>query len=328
MIRLLLLLVYIRSIKMGKYILKRLMALIPVLIVAALAAFFITNLMPGDPVRLMLGDFATDEQIAEMTERLGFDKPLLVRFFLWAGRMIRGDLGDSIFLSVPVTHAIASRLEPTLLLAAVGLLFGLLIGIPLGVVSAVRQGKLADKLAIGASLFGISVPSFFIAIVFVMLFGVTLKLFPVAGYRPVGEVGFGVLRYLFLPGLSIGLMQSGLIARMTRSAMLDVMSKEYIRTARAKGLAPARIVLIHALKNAASPIVTVVGFSLAALLGGTWIIETVFNIPGVGALAISSILKRDYAVIQGCMLFSVLLYLSVNLVVDIVYGIIDPKVRQ
>ena len=313
---------------MGKYILKRLMALIPVLIVAALAAFFITNLMPGDPVRLMLGDFATDEQIAEMTERLGFDKPLLVRFFLWAGRMIRGDLGDSIFLSVPVTHAIASRLEPTLLLAAVGLLFGLLIGIPLGVVSAVRQGKLADKLAIGASLFGISVPSFFIAIVFVMLFGVTLKLFPVAGYRPVGEVGFGVLRYLFLPGLSIGLMQSGLIARMTRSAMLDVMSKEYIRTARAKGLAPARIVLIHALKNAASPIVTVVGFSLAALLGGTWIIETVFNIPGVGALAISSILKRDYAVIQGCMLFSVLLYLSVNLVVDIVYGIIDPKVRQ
>ena len=313
---------------MGKYILKRLLTLIPVLLVAALAAFFITNLMPGDPVRLMLGDFATNEQIADMTERLGFDKPLATRFFLWAARVIRGDLGDSIFLSVPVTRAIASRLEPTLLLAATGMLFGLLIGIPLGITSAVKQGKLADKISIGVSLFGISVPSFFIAIVFVMLFGVTLKLFPVAGYRPVSEVGFGVVRFLFLPGLSIGLMQSGLIARMTRSAMLDVLSKEYICTARAKGLAPARIIFIHALKNAASPVITVVGFSLAALLGGTWIIETVFNIPGVGALAISSILKRDYAVIQGCMLFSVMLYLVVNLIVDIIYGLIDPNIRN
>ena len=312
---------------MGKYIFRRLLALIPVLLVAALAAFFITNLMPGDPVRLMLGDFATDEQIAEMTARLGFDKPLMVRFFLWVGRIIRGDLGDSIFLSVPVTHAIASRLEPTMLLAATGLMFGLLLGIPLGVLSAVRQGKLADKLSIGISLFGISVPSFFIAIVFVLLFGVTLKWFPVAGYKPVHEVGFGVMKYLFMPGLSIGLMQSGLIARMTRSAMLDVLHRDYIRTARAKGLAPVRVVFIHAMKNAMSPIITVVGFSLAALLGGTWIIETVFNIPGVGALAISSILKRDYAVIQGCMLFSVLLYLIVNLLVDIIYGLIDPQLR-
>lgn len=312
---------------MGKYIFKRLLALIPVLLVAALAAFFVTNLMPGDPVRLMLGDFATDEQIAEMTTRLGFDKPLVVRFFLWAGRMLRGDLGDSIFLSIPVTRAIASRLEPTLLLAVTGMVFGLLIGIPLGIVSAVRQGKLVDKLSIGVSLFGISVPSFFIAIVFIMLFGVTLKWFPVSGYRPVREVGFGVIKFLIMPGLSIGLMQSGLIARMTRSAMLDVLSRDYIRTARAKGLAPTRVIFVHALKNAMSPIITVVGFSLAALLGGTWIIETVFNIPGVGALAISSILRRDYAVIQGCMLFSVLLYLIVNLIVDIIYGLINPNVR-
>jgi len=312
---------------MGRYILQRLIALVPVLLVAALAAFFVTNLMPGDPVRLMLGDFATDEQVAEMTERLGFDKPIAARFFLWAGRVVRGDLGDSIFLSVPVTRAIASRLEPTLLLAAIGMAFGVVIGLPLGIVSAVRQGRLADRLAIGASLFGISVPSFFIAIVFVMFFGVALKAFPVAGYRPVSEVGFGVVRYLFLPGLSIGLMQSGLIARMTRSAMLDALGKDYIRTARAKGLAPARVVFIHALKNAASPIMTVAGFSLAALLGGTWIIETVFNIPGVGELAISSILKRDYAVIQGCMLFSVVIYLAVNLVIDVAYGVIDPKVR-
>jgi len=319
---------FVSGVKMGKYILKRLFALIPVLLMAALAAFFVTNLMPGDPVRLILGDFATDEQVAVMTERLGFDKPLAARFFLWAGRIIRGDLGDSIFLSVPVTSAIATRLEPTLLLAATGMLFGILIGIPLGIISAVHHGKIADKLSIGASLFGVSVPSFFIAIILVMLFGVTLKIFPVAGYRPVSEVGFGVVKFLILPGFSIGLMQSGLIARMTRSAMLDVLSKEYIRTARAKGLAPARIVFIHALKNAASPVITVAGFSLAALLGGTWIIETVFNIPGVGALAISSILKRDYAVIQGCMLLSVMLYLIVNLIVDIIHGLIDPNVRR
>lgn len=313
---------------MGKYILKRLLALFPVLLVAAVAAFFITNLMPGDPVRLMLGDFATDEQVAEMTVYLGFDRPLPVRFWLWAGRVVRGDLGESIFLSIPVTQAIAARLEPTLLLAAVGMTFGLLIGIPLGIISAVRQGRLLDKICIGAALFGISVPSFFIAIVLVMLFGVTLQWFPVAGYRPISAVGIGVLNFLFLPGLSIGLMQSGLIARMTRSAMVDVLSRDYIRTARAGGLAPARVVLIHALKNAMSPIITVIGFSLAALMGGTWIIETVFNIPGVGALAIASILRRDYNVIQGTMLFSVMIFLMVNLLVDIVYGLINPNVRQ
>jgi len=313
---------------MGKYILRRLLALVPVLIIAALASFFITNLMPGDPVRLVLGDFATEEQIAEMTQQLGFDKPLPIRFVIWLGRMIRLDLGDSIFLSMPVTKAISSRLEPTLLLAATGMIFGLVIGIPLGVISATRRGKIADKLSIGVSLFGISVPSFFIAIVFIMLFGVTLKLFPVAGYKPVSEVGFGVVRFLFLPGLSIGLMQSGLIARMTRSAMLDVLSKDYIRTARAKGLSPARVIFIHTMKNALSPIITVAGFSLAALLGGTWIIETVFNIPGVGALAISSILRRDYAVIQGCMLFSVVVYLVINLAIDIIYGLVDPNIRQ
>lgn len=313
---------------MGKYILKRLLALLPVLLVAATAAFFITNLMPGDPVRLMLGEFATEEQIAEMTVQLGFDRPLVSRFALWAARIVRGDLGDSIFLGIPVTQAIAARLEPTLLLAATGMVFGLLIGIPLGICSAVWQGKLLDRLFIGVSLFGISVPSFFIAIVLVMLFGVRLQWFPVAGYRPFSAVGIGVFNFLFLPGLSIGLMQSGLIARMTRSAMIDVLSRDYIRTARANGLAPMRVILVHALKNAMSPIITVVGFSLAALMGGTWIIETVFNIPGVGALAIASILRRDYAVIQGTMLFSVFIFLIANLLVDIIYGLIDPNVRQ
>lgn len=312
---------------MGRYILKRLMMLIPVLLIAGVAAFFVTNLMPGDPVRLMLGDFATEQQVAEMTARLGFDKPLYIRFFIWAGNVLKGDFGSSIFLDTSVTNAIISRLEPTMLLAVTGLFFGLIIGIPLGMVSALKKDTLLDKLSIGISLIGISIPSFFIAIVLIMFFGVFLRILPVSGYVPVSRSGFGVIKYLVLPGFSLGLMQSGLIARMTRSAMLDVLSQNYIRTARAKGLRWPRINFIHALKNAMAPVITVIGFSLAALMGGTWIIETVFNIPGVGALAINSILRRDYAVIQGCMLFSVVLYILVNLLVDIIYALINPAIR-
>lgn len=312
---------------MAKYIFKRLLALLPVVIVSAVVAFFVTNLMPGNPVRLMLGDFATEEQVAEMTEALGYDQPLLVRFVLWLGRIIQGDLGQSIFLHVSVVEAIAQRLEPTLLLAAAGMFFGLLLGIPLGMLSAIRHRSVTDKLCISASLIGISVPSFFIAIVLILVFGVKLRWFPVAGYRSIADVGFGVVEYLVLPGISLGLMQSGLIARMTRSAMLDVLNQNYIRTARSKGLLPLQINVIHALKNAMTPVMTVIGFSLASLLGGTWIIETVFNIPGVGALAISAILRRDYPVIQGCMLFSVVVYLLVNLLVDIIYALVNPAIR-
>jgi peptide/nickel transport system permease protein len=303
------------------------MILIPVLLIAAVVAFFITNLMPGDPVRLMLGDYATEQQVAEMTARLGFDKPLYIRFFIWVKNVLKGDFGSSIFLDTSVTKAILSRLEPTMLLAVTGLFFGLLIGIPLGMVSATKKGSLLDKLSIGISLIGISIPSFFIAIVLILFFGVYLRLLPVSGYVPVSQSGFGVIKYLILPGFSLGLMQSGLIARMTRSAMLDVLCQNYIRTARAKGLGWPRINFIHALRNAMAPVITVIGFSLAALMGGTWIIETVFNIPGVGALAINSILRRDYAVIQGCMLFSVVVYILVNLLVDIIYALINPAIR-
>lgn len=312
---------------MVRYILRRLGALIPVLIVSAVIAFFVTNLMPGDPVRLMLGDFATEEQVEQMRVSLGYDKPLVVRFFLWAGRVMQGDLGESIFLHMPVTSAIGERLEPTLLLAVVGMFFGVLIGIPLGVLSAIYHKTAVDKACIAVSLLGISVPSFFIAIVFILIFGVHFHWFPVAGYAYVADVGLGVVRYLVLPGISLGLMQSGLIARMTRSAMLDVLKQNYIRTARSKGLLPLQIYIQHGLRNAMTPVITVIGFSLAALIGGTWIIETVFNIPGIGALAISAILRRDYPLIQGCLLFSVAVYLVVNLLVDIVYALVNPMIR-
>lgn len=312
---------------MGKYIFRRLLALIPVLIISAIIAFFVTNLMPGNPVRLMLGDFATEEQVLAMTQALGYDKPLLARFFIWAGHIIQGDLGQSIFLHIPVTTAMAQRLEPTLLLAAAGMFFGILIGIPLGMLSAIHHRTVVDKLCISVSLLGISIPSFFIAIVLILVFGVYFDWFPVAGYQSISEAGIGVVRYLVLPGISLGLMQSGLIARMTRSAMLDVLNQNYIRTARSKGLLPTQINFIHALKNAMTPIITVIGFSLAALIGGTWIIETIFNIPGIGALAISAILHRDYPVIQGCLLFSVAVYLLVNLLVDILYAWVNPTIR-
>lgn len=312
---------------MARYIVKRLLTLIPVIIISAIVAFFVTNLMPGNPVRLMLGDFATEEQVLAMTQRLGFDQPLHIRFMTWLQNIFKGDLGESIFLHIPVTQAIKERLEPTLLLAFMGMFFGLLIGLPLGILSAIKHRTVIDQLCISVALIGISVPSFFIAIVLILFFGVKLAWFPVAGYKPIAEVGLGVVNFLVLPGISLGLMQCGLIARMTRSAMLDVMGQQYIKTARAKGLLQSQIILIHALKNAMSPIMTVIGFSLASLLGGTWIIETVFNIPGIGAMAISSILKRDYPVIQGCMLFTVVIYLVVNLLVDVFYALINPSIR-
>ncbi len=312
---------------MLRYIARRLLLLIPVLLIVAVVAFIITNVIPGDPVRLMLGDFATEAEIAAMEEKLGFDQPFHIRFVSWLGNIVRGDLGDSLFLQMPVTQAIISRLEPTILLAIIGQLIGILIGVPLGVLAAVKHRTAIDQSAIVLALAGISVPSFWLAIMLMMVFAVNLGWFPTSGYRPIAQAGFGMIRYLILPGISLGVMQSALLARMTRSAMLDVLKQDYIRTARAKGLAEKIIISRHALKNAMIPIITVLGFSMAALLGGTWIIETVYNIPGTGALAITAILRRDYPIIQGSMIFIALIYVVVNLVVDISYAFINPRVR-
>jgi peptide/nickel transport system permease protein len=310
------------------YIARRLLSLIPVVIISAVIAFFITNVMPGDPVRLMVGDFATETQVADMRAKLGLDKPIYVRFGLWVTNVIKGDLGESLFLHEPVTKAIIDRLEPTLLLAIVGMFFGIVIGIPLGIIAAVKHRTIFDQLSIVISLIGMTVPSFFIAIILILVFGVNLKWFPVAGYESFSEAGFGVIKYVIMPGFAIGLMQSALIARMTRSALLDVLNQDYIRTARSKGFREYKIIITHALRNALSPIATVIGFSLATLIGGTWIIETVFNIPGDGALAIKAIQNRDYPLIQGSLIFTVIIYLIVNLLVDISYSLIDPRIRH
>ena len=312
---------------MLNYIIRRLLLLIPVLCLIALIAFFITVVLPGDPVRLILGEFATPERIAQLEQELHFDKSIMERFSIWLSGFVRGDLGNSLFLRMPVTEAILKRIEPTMLLAAIGMTVGILIGIPLGILAAVKHKTWVDQLAIAVSLAGISIPNFFLALLFIMVFGLSLGWFPVAGYRPISDVGFGVLRYLILPGVSIGVMQSGIIARMTRSAMLDVLKQDYIRTARAKGLTERVIIARHALKNSLIPVVTVIGFSLAMLLGGTWIAETIFNIPGTGALAITAIMRRDLPIIQGSIIFVAFVYMIVNLLVDISYAYLNPRIK-
>lgn len=301
--------------------------MLPVILVVAVTAFIITNVIPGDPVRLMLGDFATEEQIIEMKSNLGFDQPLWRRFIIWFFNIIRGDLGDSLFLRTSVSRAIITRLEPTIILAILGQFFALLIGVPLGVLAAVKRksilGKIASLLAIG----GLSIPSFWLAISLILLFGVNLGWLPVAGYRFISEGGFGFLRYSVLPAISIGVMHSGLLARMTRSAMLDVLSQDYIRTAKAKGLTIYKTVIKHALRNAFIPVLTVVGASFSMLLAGTWIIEVVYDIPGTGSLAINAIMRRDYPLIQGAIVFVAFIYLIINLIVDLAYVFFDPQIR-
>lgn len=314
---------------MARFFLKRIVAILPVLGIVAISAFFITHLTPGDPVRIILGDFATDEQTMLLRSQLGLDLPLYEQFIHWLGRIMKGDLGESIFLHIPVREAILSRVEPTFLIAFLGMTIGLVFGIVFGVFSAVMHKTWFDQFTITISLFGISIPGFWLAFILMLFFGVHLKWLPVCGYQPISQVGIATtLKYLILPSLTLGIMQSGLIARMVRSAMLEVLSQDYIRTARSKGLGSLSIIFGHGLRNAMIPTVTVVGFSFGLLLGGTWIVETIFYIPGTGQLAISAILKRDLPLIQGSMIFAALIYVAVNLVVDICYTILDPRVRQ
>lgn len=314
--------------KMFVYIVKRVLKSIPVLLIVIFISFLVTHIMPGDPVKLVLGDYASKEQILILQQKLNLDKPIWEQFFIWFAGLLRGDLGNSLFGNASVADTIKSRIEPTFILALIGQIIGMVIGISTGIIAALNHGKLIDKISIAISLVGISAPSFWVAIMLINFFAVKLGWFPVCGYRPIHEVGlFKSLQYLILPGITIGLMQCGQIARMTRSAMLDVLKQDYLRTARAKGLQESTIVVKHALRNAILPIITVSGFSLAVLLGGTWIVETIFSIPGTGSMAITAIMRRDYPLIQGAMIFIATIYIVINLLVDILYTILNPKVR-
>ena len=312
---------------MKTYVLRRLLALIPVGLVVATVAFLLIHLAPGNPASIIAGDDATADDVRAIERQLGLDRPLPIQLVHWYGRLLRGDLGDSIFLRKPVTEAILDRVEPTLLLTLFSTVIAVLIGVPAGVLSARFHNSITDQALMIVALLGISVPNFLLGLVFVLVFGVWLNWFPVAGYSPLEEGWLATLHSLVMPAFAIALVQSALIARITRSAMLDVLREPFITAGRAKGLGEPAVVYKHALKAALIPTVTIIGISVAVLLSGAVVVETVFNIPGLGRLVISAVLRRDYPVIQGVVLCVAGVYMLVNLAVDLSYLMIDPRVR-
>lgn len=312
---------------MLKYTLKRIFSLIPVLFVVSVVIFALIHLTPGEPASVILGPEATPEQVQELRKQLGLDRPIHEQYFSWVQGVFKGDLGTSYFMREPVTKSIMDHLRPTLSLAALGLTISLIIAIPIGIVAANRRGTLTDQTVMGFSLLGMSIPSFLLGLLLILLFGVKLGVLPVAGYQPLSSGLWNHLKYLIMPAISLGSIQAALIARMTRTSMLEVLNMNYIKTARSKGVRDRKIVFKHALRNAFLPILTVIGSTLGTLITGAVVTETIFNIPGIGQLIINSVERRDYAVIQGVVLFITLIYVVLNLIIDLLYGLVDPRVR-
>ncbi len=312
---------------MVKYVLGRIASLIPVLAVVAIVDFIIIHLTPGDPAAVMLGSDATEADLTRLRHELGLDLPIYVQFAKWIAGVLQGDLGRSIFMDMPVTQAIWQHLGPTVSLTLLAELIAVCFAIPLGVMAANRRGTWIDQSFMMIALLGISIPSFWLGLNFILLFAVKLNWLPAAGYQPLSNGLINHLRYLIMPAVSLGIMQGALIARMTRSSMLEVLSQNYIRTAEAKGLKRHIIIYKHALRNAFIPILTVIGLTFATLIGGAVVTEMVFNIPGIGKLIVNSVLRRDYVVIQGTVLMIATAYVFINLIVDILYAYIDPRVR-
>ena len=312
---------------MTAYILRRLLATIPVMTVVAVFVFFLLRFAPGDPAAIIAGDDATSEQIAAVRSKLGLDRPVLEQFGLWVWGMLQGDFGTSIFSNLPVTRLIAQRVEPTLALTLSTLLVAVLLAIPLGVLAAARARRLTDRLVMLFSVMGFAMPVFLVGYVLIYIFAMKLGWFPVQGYVPISQ-GIGPwAERLVLPSLALGITYMALIARTTRASMLEVLSQDYIRTANSKGLATSRVLLLHALKNAAVPIVTVIGIGIALLISGVVITETVFNIPGLGRLTVDAVLKRDYPIVQGLIIVFAGVKVLVNLLIDISYAFLDPRIR-
>ncbi|WP_126425250.1 ABC transporter permease [Brevibacillus marinus] len=312
---------------MKAYLIKRLLSLIPVLFVVSVVIFMIIHLTPGDPASIMLGEEATEEQIAALRKELGLDLPVYQQYLRWLVGVLQGDLGTSYILNEPVSQAIFSHLQPTVSLAVLAQTIALIIAIPLGILAANRRGTLTDQSIMGVSLLGMSIPSFLLGLFLVLLFGVRLGWLPVAGYQPLSAGLWNHLKYLILPAISLGLIQSVLITRITRSSMLEVLNANYIKTARSKGVKERHVIYRHALRNAFLPILTVIGQIFAGLVAGAVVTETIFNIPGIGQLIINSVERRDYPIIQGVVLFVTVAYVFINLIIDLLYGVIDPRVR-
>lgn len=313
---------------MWSYVLKRVMAMLVTLFLASIIIFGFIHLIPGDPIYVMLGDMATPEQAERLRHSLGLDQPILIQYAQWAGRALMGDLGRSIFYQAPVMSAIADGAETSILLASITMVWVVLIGVPIGMIAAMRHGTLLDQGLSGAAMLLASVPTFWVGLYLILIFAAWLGWLPSSGYPSIFEEGGPAnLRYLLLPSLTLAAPNAALILRLTRASMLDVSREDYVRTARAKGIRPWRVVTRHIFRNALLAVVSAFGFTFAALLSEAVVTETVFALPGIGRLVVQSILNRDYPVIQGIVLVVVVIYLVTNLIVDISYRLLDPRVQ-
>lgn len=311
---------------MLRMIARRFIGMILVMFIVATMVFFLTRLAPGDPASLMLGDQATADDIERLRKVYGLDRPIVVQYVLWLGEVVRGNLGQSIYLQRSVLQAIFERTEPTFFLALFSISIASAIGIPSGIVSAVWRGSRFDQVVSGGAMLAASIPSFWLGLLFIQFFAVHLRWLPVAGYGAPDATMIERLYHLILPASVLGIVNSALITRFTRASMLDVLSEDHVRTARAKGLSEVRVVLRHGLGNALVPIITVVGLTAALLVGGAIVTETVFGLPGIGNLVVSAVLRRDYPVIQGALIVIAGIYVLINFAIDVLYTIVDPRV--
>jgi peptide/nickel transport system permease protein len=309
------------------YLLRRVLAAIPVMGVVALFVFLLLRLTPGDPAAILAGDNATPAQLDRIRISLGLNEPLYIQFFTWINKLLHGDLGVSLISNVPVATMIGQRIEPSISIALSTIILSIAVAVPLGVIAAWKHGTWIDRFVMGLSVLGFSVPTFVIGYILIEVFALDLRWLPVQGFKSISS-GFGpFFERLVLPTVTLSFIYVALIARMTRAAMLDVLGEDYVRTARAKGIAEVAVLLRHALRNAAVPVITVIGTGFALLISGVVVTESVFNLPGVGRLTVDAVLARDYPVIQAMILLTSLVYVAVNLLIDVAYTLLDPRIR-
>jgi len=312
---------------MFSYIVRRILAVIPVVTVVAIFVFLLLRLSGGDPAAIIAGDSATTQQVAEIRVKLGLERPIVEQFVIWIGRVLRGDFGESFFFKKQVAELIRERLEPTAALAVCTLILAVVVAVPLGVLAAATRGTWIDRAVMGFSVLGFSVPVFVIGYALIYLFAIELGWLPVQGYQRIGEGFWGFLERLILPSVTLAVIYVALIARITRTSVLEVMGTDHVRTARAKGLGEGVVLLRHVLRNAAVPIVTIIGLGVALLIGGVVVTESVYGIPGLGRLTVDAVLARDYPTIQAVVLLFSVAYVLINLLVDLTYTFFDPRIR-
>lgn len=312
---------------MAGYILRRVLATLPVLAIVAVLVFLMLRLTPSDPAAIIAGDYASPQQIEGIRERLGLNEPILKQFVIWIGGVLRGDFGESFFYKKQVAELIGERLEPTLSLSVVTILLVVLVAVPLGIIAAHNHGTWIDRVVMGFSVLGFSIPVFVVGYILIYVFAVTLDWLPVQGYQRISEGVGGWLLRLILPAMTLSVVFIAFIARMTRTSVLEVLNEDYIRTARAKGQTELKVLIRHALANAAVPILTIIGLTVAILIGGVVVTESVYTLPGLGLLTVDAVLARDYPTIQAVILLFSFAYVLINLLVDVAYTFLDPRIR-